>query len=61
MQVEYHKSEVQTMILAIYPMEQLLVRWDTYNILDKLWEQYERIIRPNGAIVLTASQPFTSG
>ena len=27
---------------------------------DKLWEQYERIIKPNGAIVLTASQPFTS-
>jgi adenine specific DNA methylase Mod len=25
-----------------------------------LWEQYERIIKDNGAIVLTASQPFTS-
>jgi len=25
-----------------------------------LWEQYKRIIKPNGAIVLTASQPFTS-
>ena len=27
---------------------------------DGLWEQYKRIIKPNGAIVLTASQPFTS-
>ena len=27
---------------------------------DKLWKQYERIVKPNGAIVLTASQPFTS-
>jgi len=25
-----------------------------------MWEQLKRIIRPNGAIVLTASQPFTS-
>ena len=27
---------------------------------DKLWVQYERIIKDNGAIVLFASQPFTS-
>lgn len=25
-----------------------------------MWEQYERVIKDNGAIVLTASQPFTS-
>ena len=25
-----------------------------------LWEQYKRLIKPNGAIVLTASQPFTT-
>lgn len=35
-------------------------KWDSIIPLDKLWEQYERIIKPNGAIVLTASQPFTS-
>jgi site-specific DNA-methyltransferase (adenine-specific) len=28
--------------------------------LDKLWEQFNRIIKKNGAIVLTASQPFTT-
>ncbi len=28
--------------------------------LEKLWLQYERIIKDDGAIVLTASQPFTS-
>ena len=27
---------------------------------EPLWEQYNRIIKDNGAIVLTASQPFTS-
>jgi len=35
-------------------------KWDTIIPFEPLWEQYERIIKPNGAIVLTASQPFTS-
>jgi len=35
-------------------------KWDVIIPLDKLWEQYERIIKDDGAIVLTASQPFTS-
>lgn len=34
--------------------------WDTIIPFEPLWEQYERIIADNGAIVLTASQPFTS-
>jgi site-specific DNA-methyltransferase (adenine-specific) len=35
-------------------------KWDTIIPFKPLWEQYERIIKDNGAIVLTASQPFTS-
>ena len=35
-------------------------KWDTIIPFDKLWEQYKRIIKDGGAIVLTASQPFTS-
>jgi len=35
-------------------------KWDTIIPFDPLWEQYKRIIKDNGAIVLTASQPFTS-
>jgi len=34
--------------------------WDTIIPFEPLWEQYKRIIKDNGAIVLTASQPFTS-
>lgn len=34
--------------------------WDSVIPFDELWKQYERIIKDNGAIVLTASQPFTS-
>lgn len=35
-------------------------KWDVVIPFDLLWEQYERIIKDNGAIVLTAVQPFTS-
>lgn len=48
------------LILADLPYGTTACKWDTIIPFDKLWEQYERIIKPNGAIVLTASQPFTS-
>jgi site-specific DNA-methyltransferase (adenine-specific) len=35
-------------------------KWDLVIPFDKLWEQYKRIIKPNGAIALFGSQPFTS-
>lgn len=48
------------MILCDLPYGTTACKWDTIIPFDKLWEQYERIIKLNGAIVLTASQPFTS-
>lgn len=33
-------------------------KWDSDIPLDELWLQYERIIKDNGAIVLTAQTPF---
>ena len=35
-------------------------KWDSILPLDKLWKQYERILKETGVIILTASQPFTS-
>lgn len=35
-------------------------KWDTVIPFDLLWEQYKRIIKPNGAIALFGSQPFSS-
>lgn len=35
-------------------------KWDVIIPFDKLWEQYNRIIKDNGAIVLFGKQPFTS-
>lgn len=48
------------MILCDLPYGTTACTWDTIIPFDKLWEQYERIIKPKGAVVLTAKQPFTS-
>jgi len=48
------------MILCDLPYGTTACKWDTVIPFDKLWAQYERVIKPNGAIVLTASQPFTT-
>ena len=48
------------MILADLPYGTTACKWDTIIPFEPLWEQYKRIIKDNGAIVLTASQPFTS-
>ncbi len=48
------------MILADLPYGTTACSWDIVIPFEKLWEQYKRIIKDNGAIVLTASQPFTT-
>jgi len=48
------------MVLCDLPYGTTACSWDTIIPLDLLWEQYKRIIKDNGVIVLTASQPFTS-
>ena len=35
-------------------------RWDSVIPFDKMWERLNKLIKPNGAIVLFGSQPFTS-
>jgi site-specific DNA-methyltransferase (adenine-specific) len=47
-------------IIADLPYGTTACKWDSILPLDKLWEQYKRIIKDNGSIILTASQPFTS-
>ncbi|MFA5346536.1 MAG: site-specific DNA-methyltransferase [Methanoregula sp.] len=48
------------MILCDLPYGTTACKWDTIIPFEPLWKQYERLIKDNGAIVLTASQPFTS-
>ncbi len=48
------------MILCDLPYGTTACKWDSVIPFESLWEQYKRIAKPNAAIVLTASQPFTS-
>lgn len=48
------------MILCDLPYGTTACKWDTVIPFEPLWEQYRRIVKRNAAIVLTASQPFTS-
>jgi site-specific DNA-methyltransferase (adenine-specific) len=47
-------------IICDLPYGTTACKWDSILPFDKLWEQYERIIKPNGAIVLFGSEPFSS-
>ena len=48
------------MILCDLPYGTTACKWDTVIPFEPLWEQYKRLIKSNGAIVLMASQPFTT-
>ena len=48
------------MILCDLPYGTTDLGWDCLIDMFELWNEYNRITKPNAAIVLTASQPFTS-
>lgn len=48
------------MVLCDLPYGTTACKWDVIIPFEPLWAQYRRLIKDNGAIVLTASQPFTS-
>jgi len=48
------------MILCDLPYWTTACKWDTIIPFEPLWEQYKRIIKDNGAIVLFGSEPFSS-
>jgi DNA modification methylase len=47
-------------IIADPPYGTTACKWDSVIPFEPMWEQLKRIIKPNGAIVLFGSQPFTS-
>ena len=48
------------MVLCDLPYGMTKNKWDSVIPFEKLWKEYHRIIKENGAIVLFGSQPFTS-
>ena len=54
------ESGTVDMILTDPPYGTTACKWDGVIPLEPMWEQLKRVIKPNGAIVMTASQPFTT-
>ena len=48
------------MVCTDPPFGTTACKWDSVIPFEPMWAQLKRITKPNGAIVLTASQPFTS-
>jgi len=48
------------MVLCDPPYGTTACKWDSIISLDKLWEQYNRLCKEDGAMVFTASQPFAT-
>tara|TARA_R110000824_G_C14971810_1_gene653189 strand:- start:20 stop:718 length:699 start_codon:yes stop_codon:yes gene_type:complete len=48
------------LILTDPPYGTTACKWDSIIPLEPMWEQLKRVIKPEGAIVITASQPFTT-
>lgn len=56
--MKYIPDKSIDMIMCDLPYGTTRNKWDSIIPLEPLWEQYERIIKDNGAIVLTAQTPF---
>lgn len=54
------KDKSIDMILCDLPYGTTACKWDDVIPFDKLWEQYERITKDNGAVVLFGQEPFSS-
>ena len=48
------------MVMTDPPFGTTACKWDSVIPFEPMWAQLKRIVKPNGAIVLMASQPFTS-
>ncbi|WAA10825.1 DNA-methyltransferase [Fervidibacillus albus] len=58
--MKYIPEKSIDLILCDLPYGTTNCKWDIILPFDELWKHYKRIIKDNGAIVLTASQPFTT-
>lgn len=48
------------LVLTDLPYGTTYASWDALIPFEPLWKEWKRLLRPNGAVVMTASQPFTS-
>lgn len=54
------ESRCVDLILTDLPYGTTACAWDEIIPIEPMWKEFYRILRPNGTIVLTSSQPFTT-
>lgn len=54
------KDESIDLILCDLPYGTSACKWDSVIPFEPMWEQYKRIIKSNGAIILFGAEPFSS-
>lgn len=58
--LEYFPAHSVDMVLCDLPYGTTQSKWDSVIDLPRLWEAYQRVVKPNGAIVLTSHGIFTA-
>jgi site-specific DNA-methyltransferase (adenine-specific) len=58
--MKYISSKSVQLILADLPYGTTACKWDSIIPLEPLWNEYKRIIKDNGAIVLFGAEPFST-
>lgn len=53
-------SRTVSLVLTDLPYGTTYAPWDSVLPFDQLWSEWKRFLKPGGAVVMTASQPFTS-
>jgi len=59
-QMQLIENQTIDCIICDLPYGTTKCTWDIIIPFDKLWEQYNRIIKPDGAIVLFGQEPFST-
>lgn len=54
------EGESIDMILCDLPYGTSACKWDTVLNFERLWQEYIRLIKPSGAVVLFGNEPFSS-
>lgn len=54
------EDESIDMILCDLPYGTSACKWDTVLNFERLWQEYIRLIKPSGAVVLFGNEPFSS-
>lgn len=56
---QIHNNTID-MVLVDMPYGTTRCKWDSVICMDSMWKQVKRIVKNDAAIVMTASQPFTT-